>query len=100
MAASANARRSPAERAPPSPPTCRRSRILLGFHHYGETGAARGFEQREGQPDCGQGDITPRQQLWKDVAYVALAAVSLPFTLLEAACRAGSTIMVEARKKS
>jgi SAM-dependent methyltransferase len=43
---------------------------------------------------------TPRQQLWKDLAYVALAAASLPFTLLEAACRAGSTIMVEARKKS
>jgi SAM-dependent methyltransferase len=43
---------------------------------------------------------TPRQQLWKDLAYVALAAASLPFTLLEAACHAGSTIMVEARKKS
>jgi len=43
---------------------------------------------------------TPRQRLWKDLAYVALAAASLPFTLLEAACRAGSTIMVEARKKS
>jgi SAM-dependent methyltransferase len=45
-------------------------------------------------------DETPRQQLWKDLAYVALAAASLPFTLFEAACRAGSTIMVEARKKS
>jgi 2-polyprenyl-3-methyl-5-hydroxy-6-metoxy-1,4-benzoquinol methylase len=43
---------------------------------------------------------TPRQQLWKDLAYVALATASLPFALLEAACRAGSTIMVEARKKS
>jgi SAM-dependent methyltransferase len=43
---------------------------------------------------------TPRQQLWKDLAYVALAAACLPFALLEAACRAGSTIMVEARKKS
>ncbi len=43
---------------------------------------------------------TPRQRLRKDLAYVALAAASLPFTLLEAACRAGSTIMVEARKKS
>ena len=30
----------------------------------------------------------------------ALVAASVPFTLLEAACRAGSTIMVEARKKS
>ena len=31
---------------------------------------------------------------------VAWPRLSLPFTLLEAACRAGSTIMVEARKKS
>jgi SAM-dependent methyltransferase len=43
---------------------------------------------------------TPRQQLWRDAIYVALVAASLPLTLLEAACRAGSTIMVEARKKS
>ena len=43
---------------------------------------------------------TPRQRLWKDLLYVALVCASLPFTLLEAACRAGSTIMVEARKKS
>jgi SAM-dependent methyltransferase len=43
---------------------------------------------------------TPRQRLWKDLMYVALVAASLPFTILEAACRAGSTIMVEARKKS
>ena len=43
---------------------------------------------------------TPRQRLLKDLVYVALVAASLPFTLLEAACRAGSTIMVEARKKS
>ena len=43
---------------------------------------------------------TPRQRMFKDLVYVGLTAVSLPFTLLEAACRAGSTIMVEARKKS
>ena len=43
---------------------------------------------------------TPRERLWKDLAYLGLTALSLPFTLLEAACRAGSTIMVEARKKS
>ena len=43
---------------------------------------------------------TPRMRFWKDVVYAALVAISLPFTLLEAACRAGSTIMVEARKKS
>jgi SAM-dependent methyltransferase len=43
---------------------------------------------------------TPRARLWKDLAYVAMVAACLPFTLLEAACRAGSTVMVEARKKS
>jgi len=43
---------------------------------------------------------TPRQRLWKDLLYVSLVCASVPFTLLEAACRAGSTIMVEARKKS
>jgi SAM-dependent methyltransferase len=43
---------------------------------------------------------TPRQQLLKDLLYFVLAAASLPFTMLEATCRAGSTIMVEARKKS
>jgi SAM-dependent methyltransferase len=42
---------------------------------------------------------TPGQRLRKDLLYVALAAASLPFTWFEAACRAGSTIMVEARKK-
>jgi SAM-dependent methyltransferase len=43
---------------------------------------------------------TPRGRLLKDMAYMALVMAALPFTLLEAACRAGSTIMVEARKKS
>jgi SAM-dependent methyltransferase len=43
---------------------------------------------------------TPRLRLFKDVLYLALAGALAPFTLLEAACRAGSTIMVEARKKS
>jgi hypothetical protein len=38
--------------------------------------------------------------LFKDLAYMALVVAALPFTLLEAACRAGSTSMVEARKKS
>lgn len=42
---------------------------------------------------------TPGQRLCKDLCYVALVAAALPFTVLEAACRAGSTIMVEARKK-
>jgi SAM-dependent methyltransferase len=43
---------------------------------------------------------TPRRHLWKDLLYVSLVCACVPFTLLEAACRAGSTIMVEARKKS
>jgi SAM-dependent methyltransferase len=43
---------------------------------------------------------TPREKLWKDLIYLVLSAACAPFTLLEAACRAGSTIMVEARKKS
>jgi len=42
----------------------------------------------------------PKERLWKDLLYLALVGASLPFTLFEAACRAGSTIMVEARKKS
>ena len=41
-----------------------------------------------------------RERLWKDLAYLALVGISLPFTMFEAACRAGSTIMIEARKKS
>jgi hypothetical protein len=43
---------------------------------------------------------TQRERLVKDLLYFALATASLPFTLLEATCRAGATIMVEARKKS
>jgi SAM-dependent methyltransferase len=42
---------------------------------------------------------TPRMRLIKDLAYASLVALALPFTIVEAACRAGSTIMVEARKK-
>jgi SAM-dependent methyltransferase len=43
---------------------------------------------------------TPGARLWKDAIFLALAVACLPFTLLEAACRAGSTVTVEARKKS
>jgi SAM-dependent methyltransferase len=43
---------------------------------------------------------TPRLRLFKDMLYMALVVASVPFTLVESACRAGSTIMVEARKKS
>ena len=42
---------------------------------------------------------SPKMRLLKDLAYAALVVAALPFTIVEAACRAGSTIMVEARKK-
>jgi len=38
-------------------------------------------------------------RLAKDLAYLALAAAALPFTLAEAAFRRGSTVMMEARKR-
>ena len=43
---------------------------------------------------------TPGVKLAKDIAYFGLVLAALPVTLLEAACRAGSTIMIEAKKKS
>jgi SAM-dependent methyltransferase len=39
-------------------------------------------------------------KLIKDLVYFAILVTSLPFTLFEAACGAGSTIMLEARKKT
>ncbi len=42
---------------------------------------------------------TPRVKLLKDLLHFGLTLVALPFTLLEAACHAGSTILVEARRK-
>jgi len=39
-------------------------------------------------------------KLLKDFVYFGLVIAGLPFTLLEAACGAGSTIMVEARRKA
>jgi hypothetical protein len=38
-------------------------------------------------------------RLAKDLVYLAMVLAALPFTLLEAACRAGSTVMIEARPK-
>ncbi len=38
-------------------------------------------------------------RLLKDLLYFGLVVAALPLTALEAACRAGSTIMLEARKK-
>lgn len=42
---------------------------------------------------------TPAMRLCKDGLYFGLTLLCLPFTLIEAACRAGSTVMIEARKK-
>lgn len=41
-----------------------------------------------------------RERLLKDLAYFSLVLASIPFALLEAACRAGSTIMLEARPRA
>jgi 2-polyprenyl-3-methyl-5-hydroxy-6-metoxy-1,4-benzoquinol methylase len=41
-----------------------------------------------------------RMRIMKDLLYFGLVIAGLPFTILEAACRAGSTVMVEARKKA
>jgi 2-polyprenyl-3-methyl-5-hydroxy-6-metoxy-1,4-benzoquinol methylase len=38
-------------------------------------------------------------RLGKDLAHLALTAAALPFALAEAACRAGSTVMMEARRR-
>jgi SAM-dependent methyltransferase len=42
----------------------------------------------------------PKKRLLKDILYFCLAAACVPLTLIEAACRAGSTVMLEARKKT
>ena len=47
-----------------------------------------------------QPDESQRGRLVKDLVYGALTLASLPFTMIEAACRSGSTIMIEARKTS
>ena len=41
----------------------------------------------------------PRMKLLKDLTYFSLVLVGVPFAALEAACGAGSTIMIEARAK-
>lgn len=41
-----------------------------------------------------------RLRLFKDLTYLALVLASIPFALLEAACRAGSTIMLEAKPRA
>ena len=42
---------------------------------------------------------TNLKRFWKDAAYYTLFAVGVPFTIFEASCHAGSTVMLEARKK-
>lgn len=42
---------------------------------------------------------TPLRRAAKSLAYLALTAAAVPFTLLEAACQAGSTLMVEAKPR-
>ncbi len=43
---------------------------------------------------------TPRVKLLKDMAYFALVLASIPLTMLEAACRCGASIMIEAKRKA
>jgi len=43
---------------------------------------------------------SPRGRLMKDLLYFCLVAASVPPTMIEAACRAGSTVMLEARKRT
>ncbi len=43
---------------------------------------------------------TPSKKLLKDLVYMTVMLAGLPFTIFEALCRAGSTIMLEARKKA
>jgi SAM-dependent methyltransferase len=40
-----------------------------------------------------------RTRLLKDLFYLAIVMAALPLTVLEAACRQGSTVMIEARKR-
>jgi len=42
----------------------------------------------------------PAMKLAKHLLWYGLMAAVLPFTVLESACRAGSTVMIEARKKA
>ena len=42
---------------------------------------------------------TGAMRLAKDLTYLALTAAALPFTLVEAAARSGSTVMIEARRQ-
>ncbi len=41
-----------------------------------------------------------KMKIVKDLLYFGLTVAGLPFTILEATCNAGSTVMIEARKKA
>jgi SAM-dependent methyltransferase len=41
----------------------------------------------------------PRERLWKDLLFLGLTMASLPFTVVEAMFHAGSTVMMEGRRK-
>lgn len=43
---------------------------------------------------------TPGRRLIKDLAYFSLVLAAAPFAVIEAACRAGSSITIEARRKA
>jgi SAM-dependent methyltransferase len=43
---------------------------------------------------------TPRLRFWKNVAFLGLTLACLPVAVLEAVCRAGSTVIFVARKKT
>ncbi len=43
---------------------------------------------------------SPKMKLFKNLVYFCIVLAAVPLTALEAACRAGSTLMVEARKKA
>jgi hypothetical protein len=43
---------------------------------------------------------TPKRKLFRDLLYFALVMAAVPFTAIEALCGAGSTVMIEARKKA
>lgn len=45
------------------------------------------------------GPERPALKLMKSMLYMALVAAAIPFSALEAACRAGATVMLEAKKK-
>jgi SAM-dependent methyltransferase len=42
---------------------------------------------------------TPKVRLAKDMAYLAMVAAAAPFAVLEATCRAGASIMIDARAR-